>query len=83
MAVCEKCWTDSKRRARRDPNKTQYNHYLDILKERKENPCALWEQRGEEEPMDSIHEKELYGEALRHVIEENAELREEPEGGAE
>ena len=47
MGVCERCWADSKMRARNNPNKDQYQHYLDLLKERKETPCTLAEQKGE------------------------------------
>jgi hypothetical protein len=42
--ACEKCWQDASARERADPNKTHYEHYRDLLEERKDNPCGPeWE----------------------------------------
>lgn len=37
--ACEKCWADAYLRAMSHPEKTQAEHYHDLLEERKENPC--------------------------------------------
>lgn len=37
--ICEKCWSDAYLRMRDKPYKSQYDHYLDLLNERKDNPC--------------------------------------------
>jgi len=44
MAVCEKCWADAGRRSRNNHSKSQTEHYMDLLKERKDNPCSKEEQ---------------------------------------
>ena len=46
MPACEKCWADAGRRAMSDPSKSKSEHYMDILKERKDNPCSKEEQEG-------------------------------------
>ncbi len=38
MPVCEKCWADAALRSRLN-DKSQYENYLELLEERKENPC--------------------------------------------
>ncbi len=45
MACCEKCWTDAYWRWHCDPEKTQAEHYADLLQERKDDPCTEYEQR--------------------------------------
>ena len=50
MSACEKCWGDAFIRARTNPNKTQAEHYLDLLKERVQTPCSPEQQRGEAQP---------------------------------
>jgi len=47
MASCEKCWGDAFMRTLEDCNKDQSEHYRDLLKERKDNPCSLKEQAGQ------------------------------------
>ena len=44
--VCEKCWSDAYSRMKADPSKCQVDHYYDLLKERKDNPCSPKEQSG-------------------------------------
>ena len=39
MAVCEKCWGDANTRFQSDESKSVYAHYIDLLAERKNNPC--------------------------------------------
>lgn len=46
MAICEKCWKDAYMRMVNQPSKAQTEHYMDLLEERKNNPCSL-EQQGE------------------------------------
>lgn len=46
MSICHKCWNDAFDRSVNDRTKTQYEHYLDILNERKDNPCTQAEQIG-------------------------------------
>jgi hypothetical protein len=33
MVVCDKCWSDAHIRSQNNTTKSQYEHYLDILKE--------------------------------------------------
>ena len=41
--ACEKCWGDAFVRARRD-GRSQTDHYLELLDERKDKPCGPeWE----------------------------------------
>lgn len=48
--ACEKCWGDAYNRMRFvDPTRSQSDHYRDLLEERKDNPCTLAEQAGQEE----------------------------------
>ena len=47
MTVCEKCWADARRRAMKNPYKSVAEHYRDLLRERKANPCTPEQQRGE------------------------------------
>lgn len=48
MSSCEKCYWDASLRFRfEDPSKSRYQHYCDLLEERKDNPCTLKEQAGE------------------------------------
>lgn len=49
MGACEKCWSDAYGRMRADTSKTQTEHYMDLLEERKDNPCTPEEQAGKEE----------------------------------
>jgi len=44
MSLCEKCWSDAAMRQFRDTGKAQVEHYLDLLEERKDNPCSEEEQ---------------------------------------
>ena len=46
MASCEKCWGDAYMRYRCDPSKSQAEHYGDLIRERKDNPCTPEEQAG-------------------------------------
>lgn len=45
--ACEKCWGDAYLRYRLNPEKTQADHYQDLLKEREGNPCTPEEQLGQ------------------------------------
>jgi hypothetical protein len=47
MATCEKCWDDAYSRSWGGSEKTQSEHYQDLLEERKGNPCSPEEQCGE------------------------------------
>ena len=38
MTVCEKCWADAYVRSLEN-GKSQYDNYLDLLEERRDNPC--------------------------------------------
>lgn len=38
MAICEKCWGDAYIRMR-NTGRSQYDCYLELLDERKDNPC--------------------------------------------
>lgn len=49
MSACEKCWGDAAYRAHIHPEKSQAEHYRDLLRERKDTPCTPEEQRGERE----------------------------------
>ncbi len=46
MTICEKCWSDSYTRSLSNQNKTRWQHYIDLLDERKTNPCSKEEQKG-------------------------------------
>ncbi len=46
MATCEKCWDDAYMRTHSEPMICQVDHYYNLLKERKENPCTPEEQAG-------------------------------------
>lgn len=48
MASCEKCWSDAYWRTHSDPMKGQSEHYQDLVRERKENPCTPEEQAGKD-----------------------------------
>lgn len=37
--ICEKCWADAHMRSVNNPEKTQSDHYIDLLQERKSKPC--------------------------------------------
>lgn len=45
MPCCEKCWSDAYLRFVVNPNKSQTEHYYDLLEERKNNPCSQEEQQ--------------------------------------
>ena len=44
---CEKCWNDAQSRIYADTSKSKTEHYQDLLKERKNNPCSPKEQAGQ------------------------------------
>lgn len=44
--ACEKCWSDAFSRTFARPYKSQNEHYQDLLKERKDNPCSEKQQKG-------------------------------------
>lgn len=44
MSCCEKCWGDAYLRWMSNPEKTQADHYRDLLDERKDSPCSVEEQ---------------------------------------
>ena len=46
--ACENCWGDAYMRWLSNPEKSQGEHYQDLLKERKDNPCSEAEQRGDD-----------------------------------
>jgi len=46
MSACEKCWGDAYLRWMSNPQKTQAEHYNDLLWERLTNPCTPEEQAG-------------------------------------
>ncbi|MGB8216300.1 MAG: hypothetical protein WCE94_03270 [Candidatus Methanoperedens sp.] len=37
--LCEQCWDDAYLRTLTNPGKSQMEHYLDLLEERKNTPC--------------------------------------------
>jgi hypothetical protein len=39
MTACERCWRDAYMRSLGDTTKTMTQHYMDLLDERKDNPC--------------------------------------------
>jgi len=41
MSICEKCWADVFIRAKNNPSKSQTEYYMDLLEERKDNPCKI------------------------------------------
>lgn len=47
MASCEKCWWDAGLRAMEDFSKSKVEHYVDLLKERIDNPCSAREMAGQ------------------------------------
>ena len=47
MASCEKCWWDAGLRAMEDFSKSKVEHYIDLLKERIDNPCSAREMAGQ------------------------------------
>lgn len=61
MTMCEKCWSDAYGRAMAHTSKTQTDHYCDLLRERKDNPCTPEQQAGQwwdaEKQRDSRKEK--------------------------
>ena len=46
MAACEKCWGDAYRRML-STGKSQGECYIELLEERKNNPCSPKEQAGQ------------------------------------
>ncbi len=44
---CEKCWGDAYTRTFIEPMKSQAEHYRDLIKERKDNPCSEKDQAGQ------------------------------------
>ena len=46
MRACEKCWADAGKRLLSDTSKSKTEHYMDLLKEREDNPCSEAEQKG-------------------------------------
>ena len=48
MSACERCWADAYTRMHtRQDGRSQYEHYVDLLNERRNHPCTEDEQRGE------------------------------------
>lgn len=39
MSVCEKCWSHAYLREMADPSRSQYEHYLVLLKENADDPA--------------------------------------------
>jgi len=88
MAACEKCWSDAFRRTLDyppldQPMKSQIEHYYDLLRERKDNPCTPKEQAGqwwdEEKQCDSRKDRKMNGiqktvhDGLRYLARQVAE----------
>ncbi len=48
MTACEKCWSDAWRQTR-GGGKSQPDRYMELLEERKDNPCTPEQQRGDSE----------------------------------
>ena len=46
MSACEKCWRDAYLRSLAT-GKSQSECYMELLEERKDNPCTLKEQAGQ------------------------------------
>lgn len=46
MASCEKCWADAYTRMRVNADKSQADYYIDLINERKDNPCTPEQQAG-------------------------------------
>ena len=46
MPMCERCWADAFRMAMAT-GKSQPDCYLELLEERKDNPCSPEDQRGD------------------------------------
>lgn len=56
--ACEKCWQDAYMCAMRD-GRSQADHYAELLKERKENPCGPeWESEAYFKRMEEQRAKE-------------------------
>lgn len=47
MSVCEKCWSDAALRVLDQPGKSQTEHYLDLLEERRDEPCTVARERSD------------------------------------
>jgi hypothetical protein len=45
--ACEKCWGDAFVRHLNNPSKSQAEHYVDLLEERKDKHCSKSEQEGQ------------------------------------
>lgn len=57
MSACEKCWGDAYMRMRFvDPSKDQAEHYSDLIRERKDNPCTPEQQAGTDSELETAEE---------------------------
>jgi hypothetical protein len=45
--ACEKCWGDAYIRHMNNPQKSQAEHYVDLLEERRHAPCTPEQERGQ------------------------------------
>ena len=45
FGICDKCWDDAGLRTQGDSSKSQYDHYVELMDERREDPCTP-EQQG-------------------------------------
>ena len=45
--ACEKCWGDAYIRHLNNPSKSQAEHYVDLLEERRSNPCCEKDEKGQ------------------------------------
>ncbi len=46
MSACEKCWSDAYGLMMCNPEKSQSEHYHDLIKKRENNPCSKLQQIG-------------------------------------
>ena len=45
IGMCQKCWDDAHLRMQGDSSKSQYDHYVDLMDERRDNPCTPEQRR--------------------------------------
>ncbi len=50
LGMCNKCWNDAALRVGEDSSKSQYDHYIDLIDERRANPCSSEERQQKVNP---------------------------------
>jgi hypothetical protein len=71
LGMCEKCWADAELRVRSFGG-SQYEHYMDLLTERRSNPCSPEEQ--EIAKKKNVHERFIRKAAIVNSERYNREL---------